>query len=573
MDNLAEVSIKIKNFKCFGPEPAGFDTILPLNFIIGRNNSGKSSLLDLIAYGVTPSDLRAQGHRGQPPEVQFSQPLPEKILKSVFQQNSGSGPIDGNHWEFGKAWLGKRISWSVDSQKNYGAISLDPPLGLRSLDSERKFQEQLVSGLKPFEGRYFKRLSAARDIVPEKANSSNVAIYENGQGATNAIQCYLNSAALPSTLVERRILDALNKIIQPDATFLRIQVQLVHAEFPKGSGFSEAWEIFLHDDKGRCIALSQMGSGVKTILLVLINLILIPHSERHDLGDYVFGFEELENNLHPALQRRLFLYLREIVSTDSCILFLTTHSNVPIDMFSRDPRAQMVHVAHDGERASATLVTKYSHGKAILEDLDFKASDILQSNGIIWLEGPSDRIYVNRWIELFAPKPLIEGVHFQCMFYGGRLLSHLFAGMPEDDIDRAIQILRMNRNGIILIDSDRESLGNEINATKDRVVAEIVNASGQAWVTCGREVENYIPSDILLKLYPANATPIQRFESLKDWLEKGAIGAGKKFSRTKVDFAREITPHLTRADLEKMWDFSSHMSRIITTIKQWNATR
>ena len=33
----------------------------------------------------------------------------------------------------------------------------------------------------------------------------------------------------------------------------------------------------------------------------------------------------------------------------------------------------------------------------LVDDLGIKASDILQSNGIIWVEGPSDRIYINKF--------------------------------------------------------------------------------------------------------------------------------------------------------------------------------
>ena len=32
----------------------------------------------------------------------------------------------------------------------------------------------------------------------------------------------------------------------------------------------------------------------------------------------------------------------------------------------------------------------------VLDDLGAKASDIFQSNGIIWVEGPSDRIYIKK---------------------------------------------------------------------------------------------------------------------------------------------------------------------------------
>ena len=33
---------------------------------------------------------------------------------------------------------------------------------------------------------------------------------------------------------------------------------------------------------------------------------------------------------------------------------------------------------------------------------------------LIWVEGPSDRIYINRWIELFSEGKLEEGRDHQC---------------------------------------------------------------------------------------------------------------------------------------------------------------
>lgn len=61
-------------------------------------------------------------------------------------------------------------------------------------------------------------------------------------------------------------------------------------------------------------AISQMGSGLKTVILVLINLLLIPQTQEYKGKRINYAFEELENNLHPALQRRLFDFYMNIVS-------------------------------------------------------------------------------------------------------------------------------------------------------------------------------------------------------------------------------------------------------------------
>ena len=55
--------------------------------------------------------------------------------------------------------------------------------------------------------------------------------------------------------------------------------------------------------------------------MVLVYTILIPSVEGKNISNYIFLFEELENNLHPSLQRRLLKYLEELTN-DGAILLL-----------------------------------------------------------------------------------------------------------------------------------------------------------------------------------------------------------------------------------------------------------
>lgn len=147
--------------------------------------------------------------------------------------------------------------------------------------------------------------------------------------------------------MEQDILKSLNTIFAHGASFTDIVCQLHE---------NNDWEIYLEEEhKGR-IPFSQSGSGIKTVMLVLAYLILIPHIEQKSLNEYVFGFEELENNIYPALLRRLNDYIYKTSIEHDFIYFLTTHSNVLIDQFSKQVDAQIIHVTHDGESSFCTTV-------------------------------------------------------------------------------------------------------------------------------------------------------------------------------------------------------------------------
>jgi len=46
--NLVNVSLKVTRHKCFQDEPQGFESIKPINIVIGKNSSGKTALIDAI---------------------------------------------------------------------------------------------------------------------------------------------------------------------------------------------------------------------------------------------------------------------------------------------------------------------------------------------------------------------------------------------------------------------------------------------------------------------------------------------------------------------------------------------
>lgn len=569
---MKDISIQISNYKSIGDAPQGYDRICPVNLIIGRNNSGKSTLLDLIERFIKKDFTYPQAiwHNGKEPIIYFEAPLLEANVRQVFHENTSGGGLPGrNHWDYGKNFVAKRLRKILPSN---ALVLLEPCPGVMDIDrvqDSHRYKDGLSRSLtNPLEGRTFQRLHAERNILPE-AHSTDIQVNGHGSGATNIIQNFINNVGLPSDRVEVVLLDAINTVCGQDAHFDRILCQLM----PDNN-----WEIFLEQEhKGR-VPLSNTGSGFKTIILALVYVHLLPFALKKELNQFVFAFEELENNLHPAMLRNLLTYLRKLAVEKGCLIFLTTHSNVAIDLLGHDEHSQIVHVTHDGKKSEARTVKTYIDNRGILDDLDVRASDILQSNGIIWVEGPSDRLYINKWISLWSNGELVEGIHYQCIFYGGRLLSHLTVDDPEIPAEELaedwITLLSANRNAIIVMDSDKRSRQAQINATKKRIEEEMTRTHGISWITKGKEVENYLPSSAIARLFGIEAPrSVGQYEDFFSYLDEIQAGKGPYYSARKPLLAERVCRLLTKEDLEPVLDIAEKMGRICFRIRKWNGIR
>lgn len=566
-------SLRIKNYKHIGDSYIGFDKLENLNILVGQNNIGKSTLLQsiemLISEDVTNRELSTDTM------LEFGFCPTEAEIKNVFREDTSGGEIGINHFTFGAKYINEYISFEYQPIKAIGkeqiTLSNIPGIPQTQITSYKRIDNfnYLANNYLNNNIRRLKliKLSADRNLVPEIQNS-NRTVSEDGTGATNLLRQYLNVANLPNEVVENDILNALNQIMKPETHFERIMCQ----EIETTDGPNSKWEVQLVNENGK-IPISNSGSGLKTILLVLIKLFLETRETTNYnfeplLTNTVFIFEELENNLHPAIQRNLFEFLYQWAKENNSQIFLTTHSTVPINMFSGRDNVTLTHIKKENNQIITNSALSFIENEYILMSLGVRASDILQSNAVIWVEGPSDRIYINKWIELYSKGTLKENIHYQILFYGGRLLSHLTGKVDESN--ELIQLFRANLHSIIVIDSDKTDSKKRINQTKLRIKKEFMQNQAIVWITQGKEIENYLSRNIFNKVYKVNKQ-IGQYEKIDDFLNENSRkkNIGKYYVTNKASESISIAKEMTREDINIL-DLETQISTIVKQIKIWN---
>ena len=550
--------IRFKGYKAFPADTyTELDNLPRVSVIIGKNNSGKSSVIDVVGMMYDRTYAIREQITSCADEIIAEIPITRDMCDRLLSgYTSIQSYTSGTLWTISK---GRSIGYKVEPEDSGGYIvewNARLPLWNSSYangvgsDISRK-RDKCV----------FRHVAAERNIVPEKEEKLGGTMEDlssTGSGASNIIRAFLNDSSYDETIIEDTLLKAVNEIMSPEAVFESIRVQQVQ------DGYGDVrWEVFLKEEGMSRCPLSRMGSGLKTIILVLLNLLVIPKLDEYKNKKMVYGFEELENNLHPAMQRKLFEYIYEFAEMHDVHVFITTHSHVAINVFYDKDDAGIFHVYKQDGRAFVKRIESYLDKTRILDDLDVKASDLLQSNGIIWVEGPSDRVYIKHWLDMYFPDRFVEGVHYQFLYYGGRLLSQYSA----EEVTELISVIKTNRNAVIVMDSDKKNRNARLNDTKKRIIAEFDALGMMSWVTKGKEIENYIPKESIEEALGVSLkAQCGQYELFPGYIEKHYRG----FVGKKVMFARSVVDHMTVENMAGMMDVKKRVMELGERIAEWN---
>jgi len=480
----------LAGYRSFGEEMVYISDLSKVNIFIGKNNCGKSNILRFCKHlsrirlkqaytGFDDKLDRCIGAKEK--EIRFALQVKKNSTATgnVYNEIEGAIPIlkeiselQNKLWIFysvsklteqpERSFLANLIKKYIESPETLHKIFLS--LGTSYNEPARAANEiaARIYNTHPWILFRIYTVDAFRKIS-QKGNQSDTSILD-GQNLIEKLR-WLQSP----TLEHMQDKDKFAKINR----FLCeiIGEENAYLEIPAAKD-----EIYVNI-KDKILPLDNLGTGIHEVIILAAAVTVFDKS--------VFCIEEPEIHIHPELQKKFLNYIKN--STDNQYL-ISTHSNAFFDITG-------VNIYHcwldEKEHTKCELVSSDHEKSTVLSNLGYKPSDILQSNFIIWVEGPSDRIYINWWIHGRPDgAPLVEGLHYSIMFYGGRLLSHLT--FDEQEIEEFIQLCKLNRHAAIVIDRDTDSAHKRINQTKKRVMENFEQNRCVVWITAGREIENYI---------------------------------------------------------------------------------
>ncbi len=376
---------------------------------------------------------------------------------------------------------------------------------------------------------FIKSVTNSSNIISAE-NNPNMFLLRNGSN----LKKYIEYCLLSNPLILKKVCE----------DFLDIFDISIHFKKDKICSQSDEQDILINlGESDYDFSIDKLSHGMRNILKIVLQVESAKEGE-------ILVIDEPELHLHPGSAKRLrdILYRKKEEVQIICV----THSPIFLDTNFVNT---IVLNENDDKNIHPKILKSDEIDKA-LSELGISGSDILLYDTIIWVEGPSDKIYLEKWLDLMKnelKRPPSSQIGI--LPYGGQNIDHLDIKM----------IKSINRNSIFIIDSDKSSDNDPISPKCQRFLDLCRDEKIYCWITERKEIENYISSDLLnkvLNIKEENAIKITKYDDVFALLKQ----RGRNFEERKSALAHSVTKKMRKEHIIKDKDFYSELIALMNEL-------
>ncbi|HMU65954.1 MAG TPA: AAA family ATPase, partial [Cellvibrionaceae bacterium] len=230
----------------------------------------------------------------------------------------------------------------------------------------------------------------------------------------------------------------------------------------------------------------QLGDGLQTVIIITAAAFF---TEKPSL----FAIEEPETHLHPGFQRRLIEVLLDKTPHQ---YFVTTHSNHLLELAECRDEISIFRVNKEPGEQTKFKISVCDQDRDLLRELGVNPASVYLANCTIWVEGITDRLYIQAFLEQYKKHNpgqydhWIENYHYTFVEYQGAGLAHWeFADEQNHDQEQMLATIT-TPNILVIADGDIETKGNRQGKLESQLAEKL-------YITPGKEIDNLVPTEVI----------------------------------------------------------------------------
>ncbi len=477
-------NIEIENYRNFNNFRMEFHD--GLNVIVGANNCGKTGLLKAIHLISCPEDICADDfnknnikqnyaskYKEAPPEITIKYLIEHDISEDNTEDESitkllsfiGMDKINES-----KSASSDSIQYTITAcvKMRYSLNAKEVGRYLEEAKKITKFDEyydMLKFFVKHYSWHYTNGMSEFEidkkeatnifkvDFIEAERNSGTV--YKETKGEIDrflkadenvaSIQQFQQDLSSEMKKLIKQVLANIQSLIDNERNAIGLEKGnvAIAQDIRSTISISDSYVIDVKDTKsGYTVPLSHNGLGYNNLINMYMLIRLTEIKKGRDFR--ILCLEEPESHLHPAMQYKLFKFLKNLDETNDLNqqIFVTTHSSNITAVAGLDNMFMMDYKRQDDNEdcVQQSLQIQFRDNenskKHMMKFLDVTRSDMLFADKVILVEGIAEKLLLPKFMEKLRYS--YEDEHISIVEIGGKHFSHFINVFAHNAVEKKV---------------------------------------------------------------------------------------------------------------------------------------